>query len=213
MEIPRAARLLTVALACVSASAIALPAATAAPTPNPSPTAGPGAFSAAPYTADPTPAVRGRVVDAAQKALASHAGAAHKADGDAFSVRNLVVDRDGSAAVRFDRTYKGLPTYGGDVIVHLKNDGTYQSLATGSATSGGGLHRAPTGRRRSREGVEGRLHGAHRLGLRLAPRGADGGHRRHPGLGDRRRRHPPRRDPQPSARPGGRPYRQGRADQ
>ncbi|MFK0177295.1 M4 family metallopeptidase [Streptomyces xanthochromogenes] len=136
MEIPRAARLLTVALACVSASAIALPAATAAPTPNPSPTAGPGAFSAAPYTADPTPAVRGRVVDAAQKALAAHAGAAHKADGDAFSVRNLVVDRDGSAAVRFDRTYKGLPTYGGDVIVHLKNDGTYQSLATGSATSG-----------------------------------------------------------------------------
>ncbi|MFE4860475.1 hypothetical protein [Streptomyces sp. NPDC056670] len=136
MEIPRAARLLTVALACVSASAIALPAATAAPTPHPAPTAGPGAFAAAPYTADPTPAVRGRVVDAAQKALGAHAGAAHKADGDSFSVRNLVVDRDGSAAVRFDRTYKGLPTYGGDVIVHLRKDGTYQSLATGSETSG-----------------------------------------------------------------------------
>lgn len=108
MEIRRAARLLTAALACVSASAIALPAATAAPTPQPVP-AGPGAFAAAPYTADPAPAVRSRVVAAAQKALAAHAGAAHKADGDAFSVRNLVVDRDGSAAVRFDRTYKGLP--------------------------------------------------------------------------------------------------------
>ncbi|PJN01714.1 peptidase [Streptomyces sp. CB01201] len=136
MEIPRAARLLTVALACVSASAIALPAATAAPAPHPVPTAGPGAFSAAPYTADPAPAVRGRVVDAAQKALTAHADVAHRADGDAFTVRNLVVDRDGSAAVRFDRTYKGLPTYGGDVVVHLKKDGTYQSLATGSATSG-----------------------------------------------------------------------------
>ncbi|MFI6470281.1 M4 family metallopeptidase [Streptomyces sp. NPDC050516] len=135
MEIRRAARLLTAALACVSASAIALPAATAAPTPQPVP-AGPGAFAAAPYTADPAPAVRSRVVDAAQKALAAHAGAAHKADGDAFSVRNLVVDRDGSASVRFDRTYKGLPAYGGDVIVHLKKDGTYQSLATGSGTSG-----------------------------------------------------------------------------
>ncbi|WP_406503610.1 M4 family metallopeptidase [Streptomyces sp. NBC_00212] len=135
MEIRRAARLLTAALACVSASAIALPAATAAPTPQPVP-AGPGAFAAAPYTADPAPAVRSRVVAAAQKALAAHAGAAHKADGDAFSVRNLVVDRDGSAAVRFDRTYKGLPAYGGDVIVHLKKDGTYQSLATGSGTSG-----------------------------------------------------------------------------
>ncbi|MFD9817569.1 peptidase, partial [Streptomyces violascens] len=136
MEIRRVARLLTVALACVSASAIAPPAATAAPTPHPAPTAGPGAFAAAPYTADPAPAVRSRVVDAAQKALAAHASAAHKADGDAFSVRNLVVDRDGAAAVRFDRTYKGLPAYGGDVIVHLKNDGTYASLATGSQASG-----------------------------------------------------------------------------
>ncbi|MFE3182888.1 M4 family metallopeptidase [Streptomyces violascens] len=136
MEIRRAARLLTVALACVSASAIALPAATAAPTPRPAPTAGPGAFAAAPYTADPAPAVRSRVVEAAQKALAAHASAAHKADGDAFSVRNLVVDRDGAAAVRFDRTYKGLPAYGGDVIVHLKNDGTYASLTTGSQASG-----------------------------------------------------------------------------
>ncbi|MFD7165312.1 M4 family metallopeptidase [Streptomyces violascens] len=136
MEIRRAARLLTVALACVSASAIAPPAATAAPTPHPAPTAGPGAFAAAPYTSDPAPAVRSRVVDAAQKALAAHASAAHKADGDAFSVRNLVVDRDGAAAVRFDRTYKGLPAYGGDVIVHLKNDGTYASLATGSQASG-----------------------------------------------------------------------------
>ncbi|MCX5387239.1 M4 family metallopeptidase [Streptomyces sp. NBC_00083] len=137
MEIRRAGRLLTAALACVSASAIALPAATAAPVPQPHPTpAGPGAFAAAPYTAEPAPAVRSRVVDAAQKALAAHAGAAHKADGDAFTVRNLVVDRDGSAAVRFDRTYKGLPAYGGDVIVQLKKDGAYQSLATASQSSG-----------------------------------------------------------------------------
>ncbi|MFD7340622.1 peptidase, partial [Streptomyces violascens] len=42
----------------------------------------------------------------------------------------------GPAAVRFDRTYKGLPSYGGDVIVHLKKDGTYASLATGSQASG-----------------------------------------------------------------------------
>ncbi|WP_329404135.1 M4 family metallopeptidase [Streptomyces melanogenes] len=137
MDIRRAARLLTVTLACVSASAIALPAATAAPAPSPQPArAGAGAFGAAAYTADPAPAVRSRVVDAAQKALAAHPRDAHKADGDAFSVRNLVVDRDGSASVRFDRTYKGLPTYGGDVIVQLTKDGTYQSLATGSQTSG-----------------------------------------------------------------------------
>ncbi|EYT83923.1 peptidase [Streptomyces sp. Tu 6176] len=140
MDIRRAARLLTVTLACVSASAIALPAALAAPGsqphPHPSaPAAGPGAFAAAPYTADPAPAIRSRVEDNARKVLADHAGAAHRAAGDAFSVRNLVVDRDGSATVRFDRTYKGLPTYGGDVVVHLKKDGTYASLATGAQTS------------------------------------------------------------------------------
>ncbi|MFF8590889.1 M4 family metallopeptidase [Streptomyces sp. NPDC015220] len=137
MVIRRAARLLTVTLACVSASAIALPAATAAPAPHRHPApAGPEAFTAAPFTTRPAPAVRDRVVDDAKKALAAHPGAAHKADGDAFSVRNLVVDRDGSAAVRFDRKYKGLPTYGGDVIVHLGKDGAFESLTTGSRTSG-----------------------------------------------------------------------------
>ncbi|GAA0593493.1 M4 family metallopeptidase [Streptomyces crystallinus] len=137
MAIRRAARLLTVTLACVSASAIALPAATAAPVSSPGPArAGTGAFSAAGYTADPAPAVRSRVVEAARKALAAHSKDAHKADGDAFSVRNLVVDRDGAASVRFDRTYKGLPTYGGDVVVRLEKDGTYRSLATGSRATG-----------------------------------------------------------------------------
>ncbi|MGW4274500.1 M4 family metallopeptidase [Streptomyces seoulensis] len=136
MDIRRAARLLMVALACVSASAVALPAATAAPAPHRPPApAGAGVFAAAPYTADPTPAVRDRVVTDARKALAAHPGPAHKSDGDAFSVRNLVVDRDGSATVRFDRTYKGLPAYGGDVVVRLKRDGGYESLATGARTS------------------------------------------------------------------------------
>ncbi|MEU6478432.1 M4 family metallopeptidase [Streptomyces sp. NPDC047017] len=139
MHIRRAARALTVTLACVSASALALPAATASPAPHPHAhpvPAGPGTFAAAPYTADPAPAVRSRVVDDAQKALAAHPAAAHKADGDAFSVRNLVVDRDGAATVRFDRTYKGLPAYGGDVVVRLRKDGSYDSLATGSQASG-----------------------------------------------------------------------------
>ncbi|MEU6279047.1 M4 family metallopeptidase [Streptomyces sp. NPDC047028] len=146
MYIRRAARLLTVTLACVSASAIALPAATAAPAPHahphahpharPAPAAGPDAFAKATFTTHPSAAVRDRVVDHARKALADHSHAAHQAAGDTFSVRNMVVDHDGSASVRFDRTYKGLPTYGGDVVVHLKKDGTYDSLATGSRTTG-----------------------------------------------------------------------------
>jgi Zn-dependent metalloprotease len=138
MRIRRIARLSTAALACVSAAAIGLPAlAAAAPAPKDRPRpAGHSAFTAAPFTTHPAAAVRDRVTDQARKALSAHPGAAHRAPGDAFTVRNMVVDRDGSADVRFDRTYKGLPVYGGDVIVHLEKDGAFRSLATGSRTSG-----------------------------------------------------------------------------
>ncbi|WP_405899702.1 M4 family metallopeptidase [Streptomyces sp. NBC_00727] len=132
MYIRRAARLLTATLACACASAIALPSASAsspAP-PAPSPAAGPHAFAPAPYTTNPSAAVRRDVEADAKKALSAHGRAAHRGASDAFTVRNLVVDRDGSASVRFDRTYKGLPAYGGDVVVHLKNDGSYESLTS-----------------------------------------------------------------------------------
>ena len=48
----------------------------------------------------------------------------------------MVVDANGAADVRYDRTYKGLPTYGGDVVVHLGPDGGYRSLTTGAQTTG-----------------------------------------------------------------------------
>lgn len=131
MYIRRAARLLTATLACACASAIALPSATASPEPPaPAPAAGPHAFAPAPYTTNPSAAVRRDVEADAKKALSAHGRAAHRGASDTFTVRNLVVDRDGSASVRFDRTYKGLPAYGGDVVVHLRNDGGYESLST-----------------------------------------------------------------------------------
>ncbi|MFB8207462.1 M4 family metallopeptidase [Streptomyces sp. NPDC056010] len=131
MYIRRATRLLTATLACACASALALPVASAAPAPPaPSPTAGPHAFAPAPYTTNPTAAVRRDAEADAKKALAAHGRVAHRSGSDAFTVRNLVVDRDGSASVRFDRTYKGLPAYGGDVVVHLKSDGSYESLTS-----------------------------------------------------------------------------------
>jgi hypothetical protein len=65
---------------------------------------GRAAFTAAPFSTDPAPAVRSRVTAQARNALVAHPAGAHTADGDAFTVRNMVVDRDGSADVRFDRT-------------------------------------------------------------------------------------------------------------
>jgi Zn-dependent metalloprotease len=76
----------------------------------------------------------------------------------------MVVDRDGSADVRFDRTYKGLPVYGGDVVVHLAKDGSYRSLTAGSTASGAVSTRPALASSRaaavSRKAFQGHLEGA-----------------------------------------------------
>ncbi|MBW8482870.1 M4 family metallopeptidase [Actinomadura parmotrematis] len=118
----------------LTAGAVAVPgtaatAAPAAPAPKPG-TAGPGAFSKAPFTVDPPPATRKKAIDNAKKALSAHARQAHTVSGHAFTARSVVVDANGAADVRFDRTYKGLPVYGGDLIVHLKPNGAYEALNT-----------------------------------------------------------------------------------
>ena len=41
--------------------------------------------------------------------------------GDSFIARDVIVDRDGTEHVRFDRTYRGLPVIGGDMVVHSRN--------------------------------------------------------------------------------------------
>ena len=43
------------------------------------------------------------------------------ADGDAFVVRDVVVDRNGTEHARFTRTYLGLPVIGGDFVLHSRN--------------------------------------------------------------------------------------------
>ncbi|NKZ05265.1 M4 family metallopeptidase [Actinomadura latina] len=104
--------------------------------PRPRQPAGPSAFTDAPFTLDPSPSVRKRAIGRAQKAIAAHPGRAHRVSGQRFKVRSVAVDRDGSADVRFDRTYRGLPVYGGDLVVHLKANGSYSALETASDTAG-----------------------------------------------------------------------------
>ncbi|MGI5375217.1 M4 family metallopeptidase [Streptomyces sp. CA-251387] len=57
------------------------------------------------------------------------------------SVRDVVIDADGSQHVRYDRTYRQLPVLGGDFVVHLAKDGTYRgaSRATKGAISLSGI--------------------------------------------------------------------------
>ncbi len=44
-----------------------------------------------------------------------------------FEVSDLIVDRSGEEHVRFDRRYKGLRVFGGDLVVHSKADGSFGS--------------------------------------------------------------------------------------
>jgi Zn-dependent metalloprotease len=57
-----------------------------------------------------------------------HAGAVHRASADAFVARDVMIDADGTEHVRFDRTWRGLPVIGGDVVVHSRN-GQYRGAS------------------------------------------------------------------------------------
>lgn len=56
------------------------------------------------------------------KGLAKQQAAALQADGDdAFEATDVIVDPDGTEHVRMQRSYRGLPVIGGDVVVHSNN--------------------------------------------------------------------------------------------
>ena len=53
--------------------------------------------------------------------LRSHPGLARASSEDRFVARGAIVDADGTEHVRFDRTHRGLPVIGGDVVLHSRN--------------------------------------------------------------------------------------------
>lgn len=58
----------------------------------------------------------------AAKGLARQQSAALQADSDdAFEATDVIVDADGTEHVRMQRSYRGLPVIGGDVVVHSNN--------------------------------------------------------------------------------------------
>ncbi|MGH3373823.1 MAG: M4 family metallopeptidase, partial [Actinoallomurus sp.] len=79
---------------------------------------------------NPSAGTRKKAIADARKALSAHKGTAHMKSGDAFTPRTVVVAKNGATDVRFDRTFRGLPVYGGDLIVHLKPGGSYRALNT-----------------------------------------------------------------------------------
>ncbi|MFE0451477.1 M4 family metallopeptidase [Streptomyces sp. NPDC058914] len=70
---------------------------------------------------------RATAIDNAASALAEHAATLGLTSAQGTSVRDVIVDKDGTQHVRYDRTYHRLPVLGGDFVVHLAPDGTYRS--------------------------------------------------------------------------------------
>ncbi|MGI5454632.1 M4 family metallopeptidase [Streptomyces sp. CA-249302] len=70
---------------------------------------------------------RSNAIANAAEALLSHAAALGLTSTEGTSVRDVIVDKDGTQHVRYDRTYRQLPVLGGDFVVHLTPNGTYRS--------------------------------------------------------------------------------------
>ncbi|MFF4689249.1 M4 family metallopeptidase [Streptomyces sp. NPDC001307] len=70
---------------------------------------------------------RATAIQNAASALLAHAASLGLTSAEDTSVRDVVVDKDGTQHVRYDRTYHGLPVLGGDFVVHLTPDGAYRS--------------------------------------------------------------------------------------
>nr|BFD84993.1 M4 family metallopeptidase [Streptomyces sp. Xyl84] len=78
---------------------------------------------------------RATAVQNAASALAEHAGALGLTAGERTGVRDVIVDKDGTQHVRYDRTYDRLPVLGGDFVVHLAPDGTYRGADRATRTT------------------------------------------------------------------------------
>jgi Zn-dependent metalloprotease len=71
----------------------------------------------------------GKVVAGAVTALRQHSGELRLTKGQSFRATDTVLDRSGASHVRLDRTYRGLPVIGGDVVVHRDAHGAWAGVS------------------------------------------------------------------------------------
>jgi len=79
--------------------------------------------------------INSQAAQRAQGLIDGHGAAVQRADADAFVAARTIVDANGTEHARFDRTYRGLPVIGGDVVVHSKN-GQFKSASLTLKTAG-----------------------------------------------------------------------------
>ncbi|HET6299315.1 MAG TPA: M4 family metallopeptidase [Kribbella sp.] len=78
--------------------------------------------------ADPAPTPTAAVARA-KAAITENLGVLRATGADAFAVRDVIVDADGTNHVRMDRSIGGLPVLGGDVVVHQNKDGGFKGAS------------------------------------------------------------------------------------
>ncbi|WP_110205050.1 M4 family metallopeptidase [Nocardioides daejeonensis] len=61
--------------------------------------------------------------------LGQHPGAARATEGQRFHTRSTLRDADGTRHVRLERTYRGLPVVGGDLVVHQAPAGALEGVS------------------------------------------------------------------------------------
>ena len=113
----------TTVLACSAAAVTALAtagAATASTTPAPASGAQAAAVSGE---------RRAAAVEHATGLLKKAPSAAAAGADDAFAVRDVLVDADGTEHVRYVRSHQGLPVLGGDLVVHSSKDGALKGVS------------------------------------------------------------------------------------
>ncbi len=67
---------------------------------------------------------RGEAIRTAGRNAAATARELGLAPDERLVAKDVLIDADGSRHARYDRTYRGLPVIGGDLVVHLAEDGT-----------------------------------------------------------------------------------------
>ncbi|MFJ6382485.1 M4 family metallopeptidase [Kitasatospora sp. NPDC092039] len=127
-------------LAAAVAAALTLGTVTVAAAQSTAVTGGPAARPGAGFQAMAAD-VRGEAMRTADREAAATARALGFGADERLVAKDVLVDADGARHVRYDRTYRGLPVIGGDLVVHRGRDGaiTGSNLAHPGAISVAGL--------------------------------------------------------------------------
>jgi len=91
------------------------------------------AAAASPAQAAAEPVTPGFAVDHAISAVSGNAAAFAAGKNETFASRNVVLDADGVSHVHMNRSYRGLPVLGGDVIAHLTKSGALRGVTRAQA--------------------------------------------------------------------------------